>query len=296
MATNSNSSIVRYGSYDEATVDLDAAQVDALSGNVLLSFDVGDTIIRFLPPPVGRNSPFRITAMHYVDPLPGGEKTIVFACPRHELREPCVVCAEAQRLGSSPNPLDRERGKRLQAGLRVYANVVHRVPGWEENPVVRVVSFGKQIHDQLKAIRKNPRVGGDFTNPLELGFDIIVHREGSGKNDTRYTVAADRNSSLLHPDPAVMQQLIDDQPDLEKFVDPIVPEELIAIMGQVRTAAGAGVGSRQAAPSRGAVGADLMQRTAQGAAGGRGAAAKRTVQAVDTAGEELDDDFNPIRR
>ena len=281
--------IVRYGAYTEEQVDADSATVGELSGSILVKLEQGDNVFRFLPPPIGKKSPFRMTSMHYVD-VPGTDKTITLACPRYELREPCVVCAESQRLRESPNPLDRERGRRLEGNLRVYAAVLLRTPGWEENPILRVIGFGSQIYNQLKALRKNVKLGGDFTNPLENGFDIIIHREGSGANDTRYSVGADRASSPLHPDPVVMQELIDNQPDLENLVNPVASDELMTIMGQV------GGGRTPYTPTRQQVGADVARQRERYARQRTAVSDARAEQEEQEEQEELDDDFNPIRR
>lgn len=222
--------IVKYTGFDLDALDKNDKAADAIAGSVFLNLTPGDHIVRFLPALPGAESPFRITALHYIDAVPGLDKMVVFACPRIELKEPCVACAEVQRLGTTKNPLDRERAGRIAANLKVYANVLDR-----GNPDAgpRVLGFGKMIWEQLKAIRKNARLGGDFTNPGEDGFDVIISRTGSGPRDTRYVVNADRNSSPLAKDAKEMQAIIEGQHNLEEFVVCAPPEELLLAWGQM---------------------------------------------------------------
>jgi hypothetical protein len=237
------SNLVRYGSYTEDAADADASRAATISGNNYYEIEVGENVVRFLPPPEGRGTPFRVTAMHYVDAVPGLNKVMVFACPRVELKVPCPVCQEAERLNKSPSPLDRERAYRISAGLRVYAAVVDRRVAVPEESI-KVIAFGKMIHNQLKALRKSTRAGGDFTDPTDKGFDVVIVREGTGKDDTKYTVHPDRHNSPLHPEPDVCNYLIENQPDLEAQVNPVVPEELLATFQAVAMRAA------QAGPSR----------------------------------------------
>jgi len=234
------SALTKYSSFTDADLDAADQKVDALAGHAFLTLDVGETVVRVLPAPIGGWPTFRVTAMHYMDAMPGSDKKIVFACPRVELKQPCPACAFAERLGASRNPMDKDRAKRASAGLRVYANVVNRA-----NPDAgpRVLAVGLQIWRQIKAIRKNPRLGGDFTSPGADGFDLIITREGSGKNDTKYTVFADRNNSALAASESEAAAILQSQHNLDALVDPTIPVELIR--------AWQGMASAEATPTRG---------------------------------------------
>jgi len=236
-------SIVQYGGFtlDDAD-DVDKA-VDTIAGKQFLSIGVGDTIVRFLPPLPGKKT-LRVSAVHYVDALPGMDKLIVFACPRYERKEPCIACDKADQLRRSQSPIDRDRAWKISAQLKIYAAVIDR-DNEEAGP--RVYAFGKNVHTQLKAIRRNPRLGGDFTDPTENGFDIIINRTGTGVKDTRYAVAAARENTPLSASPELMQMWIENQPDLDSLVTTETPDELLAAWadlaqahrGQAARAAGA---------------------------------------------------------
>lgn len=220
-----NQSLVRHGSFDDSVFDQQAQQVDDLAGSDFMKLDVGDNVVRFLPPPVGMSTPFRVSSIHYIEPIPGLiDKKLVFACPRLELKQSCIACAKSNELARSGNPLDREMAAKMSAKLAVYANVINRR---SPEPVVRVLKFGKTIFEALKAIRKNPRLGGDFTDPSETGFDIVITRKGTGRNDTEYSVMSDRGNSPIHHDPAFAQMLIDGQHNLDLLVQPVIPEALL---------------------------------------------------------------------
>lgn len=236
-----NGNIVQYGTFTEDALERDSAKVDQLTGNAFMELLPGENVLRFLPPPIGKNSPFRMTAMHYIEPPPGIEKKMVFACPRHELREACPACEHAARL-SSGNAAERRAASEFQPKFRAYANVLDR-----NNPEagVKVLGFGKMIYNDLRSIRRNPRTGGDYTNPTETGFDIIITREGTGMN-TQYAASADRNNTPLAESDEELMSILAQAHDLEQFVNPEVPEELLMVWGaQTRGVSGGRPAARQ---------------------------------------------------
>lgn len=225
--------IIQYGSYDLDGADQDDQATKQITGDVWMELVEGENVVRILPPQPGQKSPFRVTAMHYIDAVPGLEKLVAFACPRVELREPCPACQKAEELSRSSNPLDRDRAFKLQASLRVYANVIDRAdPGQDGMPNVKILGFGKMIYNQLKTIRRNARLGGDFTNPTSAGFDIIITREGSGMS-SKYQVAADRNSSPLAGSTEMIAVILAGAHNLDSKVTPEVPAELLQAWGAV---------------------------------------------------------------
>ena len=284
-----SNSLVQFGAWGDDSFKEDNNAVDALSSGLIDKIEVGENVYRILPPSLesGRNSPFKITAMHFIDGVPGAEKKIVFTCPKIELKEPCPACQEADRLARSQSKADRDRAYSISAGLRVYCCAINRA---KPEAGVRVLSFGKQIYDQLKAIRKSPRLGGDFTNPFANGFDIIILREGTGQNDTKYDVKADRNPSALAATDAEMQAIIDSQPSLEQFIDCVVPDSLYVLFREPPARAQAA----QVRPPAARAGAALMSpKTGATPATSQVAhAAAAPVAGGVIADAEFDDDFN----
>lgn len=272
--------LVNYGGYDVEDLDKDSAIADAISGNIFKEWDQGDNIVRFVPPRVGEKA-LRFTAMHYIKDVPGVDGTMTFACPRVELKEPCVVCEMAERLAKSRSSVDRQRAKDMGASLRIYANLIDR----EAPPAaaLKIGGFGKMVHRGLKMIRKNPRLGGDWTNPSEGGFDVIITREGTGMT-TKYTVNADRNPSPLAASVEEMNHIITTQANLDTIVKSEIPEVLLRVF-QSSGVSYSGP-TTQSATNTHKVGANLVQT------------APASVSVVDTAGVEVeyDEDFNVVKR
>jgi hypothetical protein len=291
------SNMVRYGGFSVETLDKVADQASSIAGNNFMDLEVGENVVRFIPPTLGVESRFRVTAMHYIDGIPGVDKMRVFACPRVELKQPCLACAESERLNKTGSKEDKDRAYRISAGLRVYANVINRKNGRN-----MVLAFGKTIFDQLKAIRRNPRLGGDFTDPSANGFDIVINREGAGRTDTKYMVSASREATPLAPSEAEVMEIIENQIDLEALVDPTIPEEIQQMWGEValRRPAYPSVQGRvtSSVPATSAgprVGSALLPQRSVTAQAAQAATAEPQRSALQP-GVELDDDFNPIVR
>lgn len=217
------SNLTKWGDWSEEAVQQDKAAATAGQRNYL-KLGEGDTIVRFLPPKIGKSSPLAVTYSHYLD-LPTGDK-VSFNCPRMMpgARRACIVCAKGDQLRSSSNPHDQKAGKRMFPRLRVYANVIDR-----ENEAlgVQVLAFGKTIMDALTSIRQNPRKGGNFTHP-ETGRDVIITRKGTGQMDTEYTVTADMTASPLHPDPGQADEWLEAAYDLDQFLTVLSEDEIRA--------------------------------------------------------------------
>ena len=287
---NDQNNITRHSalpSYSTSALDRDLARASALSGGQFMDMNVGENVVRFLPPRAAEESPFRLTAMHYVDAVPGLDKLIVFACPRVELKEPCVVCAKVEELRRTRNPVDRERADRIAASLRIYANVVDRATG-----EVKVLAFGKAIQMGLATVRKSQRAGGDFTDVTARGFDIIITRTGEGMS-TRYTVTPSRDSTPLAETPEEVQAILASQHDLEAFVDPMTPAALMQVWGAaLRGESSLGAGQQTRTVAQQAMARTLPasgERVGSGVMNQRVAAPTRTV-VQDSQGKVADDD------
>jgi hypothetical protein len=234
-------SLVKYGSFDLDTLEKQDAQVAATTtvGADFMKMQPGKNRVRFLPSATPGESPLLIVNEHFVD-TPDGQR-VRFACPRLMDKEPCPACQEADRLKRTGNPIERDKAWNFYPKLRVYANVIDR-----DNPgSPRILAFGKMIWDGLKRIRKDKDEGGDFTNPLGDGFDIVITREGTGKNDTKYSVSAARSDSALTNNPDEIDELIESQWDLSKYSRTPTLEEAMDMMQNGYDKKGA-----QAAPSR----------------------------------------------
>lgn len=199
--------IQKYGTYEPEAAAAEAEEL-AKGTSEFFKPGVGRNPIRVLPPPLGKNSPFVVTYQHALD-LPGMSKMLSFNCPRLMAKRPCPVCQEADRLKGTGRQADYDLAGEFFARVRVYTNIIDRTNP-ENGPVIW--AFGKKIHEALTALRQDKDAGGDFTDPTENGFDLIVTRVGTGKNDTKYTVNPARSCSELGD-----MEWIDMQHDLSRY-------------------------------------------------------------------------------
>ena len=199
--------LVKYGSYTEEAAAHEKELLDKQGGGSFFNPEQGDNVIRFVPPPVGRNTPYAMVHQHFIK-IPGAQSPASFNCPRMMAQRACPACQMADKLYKSGNPVDKENSKEYKAKLRVYAPIIDR-----QHPEkgVQIYAFGKQVHDQLITIRND----GDYTHPIE-GYDIVVNRTGKGK-DTSYQVRAARKNSQLADTADQMNEWIELQPDVTKY-------------------------------------------------------------------------------
>lgn len=220
-------SLVKYGAFDIGALEQQNQKISDNSGGGadFMKIKEGRSRVRVLPPKEGRTTPFGVVREHFLTANNGTK--VSFACPRHaEEPSPCPACEKGRELKSSGNPLDRKKADEHWPGLRVYVNVRDRAE--PEGP--RILGFGRQVWDSILRIAKDPEEGGDFTNPTDEGFDLIIDRTGTGKFDTKYTVSAARTSSPLDEDVEVVQRFIETQWDLDKYTRKPSLDEVLGMM------------------------------------------------------------------
>lgn len=201
--------IVKHGSFDIEAALADAAE--ASKGNAdFFKPKAGQNVLRFLPPPVGKNSPFAVTYQHWVT-LPDGSRSPL-NCSRMMAKQRCPACERVDEMLRSGNETDFKAANDAKAKLRVFANIIDRD---DESKGVQVFGFGKTILDALVAIRKDARSGGDFTD-AEDGFDLVITKKGEGQR-TEYSVLPSRDSTPLHEDAEQAEGWLDNQYDLDKY-------------------------------------------------------------------------------
>lgn len=215
------SNLAKWGEWSDDAVQQDAALTKAGQKSYMKLVE-GDNVVRFLPPRIGKPSPFAATYSHYME-LPDGRK-VSFNCPRMMAKRACIVCAKGEQLRNSRSMTDQKAGKRLFPRLRVYANVIDRN---NEALGVQLLAFGKGVMEALTAIRQDKRKGGNFTNP-ETGRDIIITRKGTGQFDTEYTVSPDVSTSPLHADPGQSDEWLEMAYDLDPFLTVLSDEDIRA--------------------------------------------------------------------
>lgn len=271
---------LKYGKYDAETAAEEKEESESTGGAEMFKLAVGRNVLRILPPPVGSKSPFKTVYQHFVE-LPGNRKS--FICARLEAKKPCVICKKIEELKASTSKADREAADDLYARRRIFVNVIDR-KNPEKGPMV--MAIGKQVHEQLLALR-DEETGGDYCDPEE-GFDVIIERTGTGKNDTKYKVFLTRKSSPLagskdDPDYDKMQEWIDTQNDLQKFARLPDQQEVAGLLD------GGGDEEEEEAPPK-----KPVKRLTSRASSGSSTSSKKSKRsaeddAIDVEGEEVEE-------
>ena len=152
--------------------------------------------VRVMPPWSDDNIPYKEAAYHYgivkVPTKDGGKRDVALVCPKKTYNQPCPICETAEELFKGGSKKDRELAKSLLSRRRYFYNIVDRA---DTDAGVFVYGCGITVHQDIQGIMLDPD-WGDITDPDE-GFDIIVDRKGSTRDDTSYKVRARRNPSPL---------------------------------------------------------------------------------------------------
>ncbi len=203
--------VLNYGDYDEETAQQEKDDL-ASGGADFMKLVVGRNLLRILPPPPGKRTPFRVAYQHFIE-VGGNSQSVI--CARLEAKQPCGVCMKIDQLRKSKEKVDQDMASAFFARRRVFVNVFDRNEP-DETKRMKVLAFGKSIHEQLTALRTDEVAGADYVNP-EKGFDVVIERTGTGKNDTKYKVFLARKSTPLADSIPKMQELIDTQRNLDGY-------------------------------------------------------------------------------
>jgi hypothetical protein len=96
--------------------------------------------------------------------------------------QPCPFCEQQGRFESSPNPVDQQMAKAFKFRKSIIALALdRRMPelGFKK---FRVPS---NVYDFLVTSLNDPYARVDWADPNN-GYDLLLLRQGTGQNDTRY--------------------------------------------------------------------------------------------------------------
>lgn len=233
---------VEWQAWDDQTVAQDDAAVQAPSTFLKLVGREDPYVIRFLPALKGETSFCKVVWQHYID-LPSGDR-FVCSCPKMMERSACPVCMRIDALYRSGVPADENVAKKLSSKVRVFANVLDREHP-EFGPLV--LAYGKLVQEELVKLRKNPRLGGDLTNPL-TGYDLEIYVTGQGINTDYKVYPSSRGTRLADTDEGI-SALLAAKHDLTRYARVLSVAEIEAgLAGQ--SARGARGGDRERDSSR----------------------------------------------
>ncbi|MET2951259.1 hypothetical protein ABXV18_24565 [Vibrio owensii] len=147
-------------------------------------FPVGKTKIRLLPSWRGGEDPqfFHDFGSHYIK-NDKGETEAVYVCTEKTFGGECEIC-KAIGLGIKGAHDDEtiELLKEANSGQQYLMNALIRGDANHKDPVLIAAGIGI-----FEAICEIIAEYGDITD-LNEGVDLTISREGSGRNDTKYTV------------------------------------------------------------------------------------------------------------
>jgi hypothetical protein len=175
----------------------------------------GRNLIRILPPWAEGKLFWRETAVHWNV----GPDSKMVVCLKKELDKPCYICEAYARLQQSQDPRDQSAASEIRANTRVYLNIVDLD---NVDKGVQVYTCGIKILQDLLAYFADPD-WGDITHP-ETGYDIVIEREGSTRENTKYQVRARKNPTAI-PN----MDLLSNLKNLDSFVKTTSYEQMQAI-------------------------------------------------------------------
>lgn len=233
--------LVSYGKYDPKAYEKEKEILGGTSEFIKLE---GTKTLRFLPPKIGKNSPFQVIFNHFIK-FPNADRAVVFNCPRVMSKRPCPACEQADKLLSSSHPGDQARAKELSAKPRVLANVIDR---GDPDKGPQPIAFPKSVKGMLDELLEDPD-WGDFFSPYgpddikklkgvsdedkpNAGYDIVIKRSGTTVMDTRYSVKGKPNPSPLADSMQQAQEWIDAQVDLAKYATIMSYDDILAKLSE----------------------------------------------------------------
>jgi len=179
---------------------------------------VGKQTVRIVPFKYNKSNPF--TEMQFYYGI--GSKKVMASPANWGEKDPIKEFAKQLR---QTNDKDNWRlAKKLDAKTRIFAPVVVR---GEESEGVKLWQFGKEIYESFLQMAADEEVG-DFTDILN-GRDIKLNTVGPESTGTPYnrtTASPSMKTSPLSSDEAVVESLLNDQPDPKKVFKPLSYDDM----------------------------------------------------------------------
>lgn len=209
--------------------ELEASETPMRGQNKIayLKLPAGKTKVRILPgiDPSSPDKDFYCKAGTHYWANPNNPKLPVPCAKTKNPRQSCCICAKVDELKNSANKADNAEAEKLRARVRYYMGLVPREG--DDAGKVMVYAAPKAIYTKILSYMEDPEYG-DVTSPTE-GYDITLHRTGMGK-ETRYDAIASRVSTALSENPEEITEVLSNQPELWRFREAPVQEEVVKFM------------------------------------------------------------------
>lgn len=169
---------------------------------------MGQTIVRIMPP--WRKAPaeghdklfFHDFAQHWIKALDGGKEKIqaVYTCPEKTFGTQCEICATVLAAKQHAKDIGDDELAALvdeaYASQQYLLNVlVLNHPDTAQRTVPTTMQVGKSIFEMITEILLTYIEEGVVIFDLQTGVDLVITREGSGRENTKYRVVASPKGS-----------------------------------------------------------------------------------------------------
>ena len=161
--------------------------------------------VRILPNKYDKTWPIREVQFHY-----GFAKGPILSLTNWSEADP--IADFAKQLRKSSDKEDWQLAKKLDAKMRIFVPVIVR---GEEQMGTRLWEFGKEIYQQLLGIAADEDYG-DFTD-IQDGRDFTIEGTNdvvAGRSVVKCAVRPKPKQTPITDDAALLQKLLDEQPDI----------------------------------------------------------------------------------
>jgi len=172
--------------------------------NVFWKPAVGKQTIRIVPSVYNKSNPFSELFFHY-----GIDKNPIISPTNWGEKDPIVEFAK--QLRQSKDKESWRLARKLEPKMRVFVPIIVR---GQEAEGVKLWGFGKEIYMELLSMVEDEDIG-DYTDIIS-GRDLNLTTVGADTTGTGFnktTVRARTKESVLTEDQALLQIILNDQPD-----------------------------------------------------------------------------------
>jgi hypothetical protein len=161
--------------------------------------------IRILPSKFDKSNPFREIYFHY-----GFARGPILALTNWNEKDPIVEFAKQLRKSSDKD--DWQLAKKVEPKLRYFAPVLVR---GEEEKGARLWEFGKLTYEQLLGIAADEDYGDytDITDGRDFTIEAVEDTV-AGRKSVKCSIRPKVKSSPISEDAALVQKVLDEQPDI----------------------------------------------------------------------------------
>lgn len=141
---------------------------------------------------------------------------------------PDPIVEFAEKLKRTGDTDDWKAGKKMEPKLRTFVPVVVR---GKENEGVKFWGFGKTVYQDILGYIADPDYG-DITDPMG-GRDIVMEVTSAEESNAAYpttTIRVKPATTKLHEDPAMVQQLLENQKEITDLYTELSYAELKSIL------------------------------------------------------------------